>query len=1275
MSDKTSVKSDDVYDIKKYTDDELYSILGLSNPSDRELEITINNRIKSFSDNSEGEYVRLTKFFEDMLDHFFENNDNLIADTTELELEPAPATTTETSLTNTEKPKMNGNGMGSNINYTYPFQYTTGNINALKRQTTTRMISINSSDRDRDIYPVSTSFLCNLSENLSDVVNIKMSSVKIPNTWYTVADGFGGNFFYIVGNSPGITNGNYDWKISIIPGNYTETTIISSVNDSLATLISTVSDISFVSGSNIVSYNVVNKKTTFSFNFNQYYNESYYYIKFPVFTNPYSSGESAYGSIPGFLGFCKDTYPLNTIYSTYSLTVSDSDISSSVLYTLTESTASFIIYVYEGPGNFDGSTYLDKIDVGVSVTGDAEDRAAIIERFNAVLSGESKLIESSFSVIDMSYSSIDFVAKMGISFCVKYNRYSADTVNHSNLKTAVVFPDDTSVWLGNESCFGFDVSVNEMNDIVSERGKVFNKYPVSSNPYVLIKCVRDGYSDIVDSGHDISFGISNSKYVLDDLFSDISASIGRANTGDGGEGINSTFKSVYNIPSMISGSETSGNITPYFGVNIYRKFDNAYFSFNTDVSNIFFGNSSFFKFSSSTFSNVGISSVYSCDISYSFVGYSIGVKTMSITGNSMYFPSDFGVDFSFDMSGVVSITDIVGVINRTFVEEKYNPVGIYGVYLKKSRITAGNKRSNVSALQGIEETCSYTNDLLIDISNQFAIPIDNVLYSKLEIWSNNFVTSNNTFNTLKRNLISGLNIQTSYSADKTTLDSYITEIITYMDNNNGIDTYASDVYNSSNYISLLFQLNKLSSLLLIYDGDTDDYVNNQVDYQKDNYKYNLNMDVTMSMTNDDYVLYLCDPSSVVIDTVDGGGVDVCGNFTSVSTNFWYDYLKYSRLFYNLSEGGGIDVSYQTMITAGDVVYSNSYYLTSDTNYFYIRASYDASGGVYSTVANTDDSSLYYHDIKVVLGLDVKIGYTTEEIVDAIQLFFDDSNNVYLNGSTIILDEDTKKVTIRLSVNKRFNPLDYKIIFYDNTLFTTCKNTLSNAVKSITWDTTIGWMLGFRKLIEYPLSLENMYYDSDTETTYYRTYYRSVFLYNANTGKLSITGDTTVSVNIYNYFMIILDDFNQNHLNDGLITITNRDTSMPLPSYTSKSYIQCDMTSGTKYIDGVSSTVASNKLTANQIYSANQKMISNSGKTSKLYSAGLYAKDMIALLPNTNNEINQSDSYLKTQERSYFGPVCLSRMKIQLVNDRGSIVDLNGSEWSFVMTAEVLYSEI
>jgi hypothetical protein len=98
---------------------------------------------------------------------------------------------------------------------------------------------------------------------------------------------------------------------------------------------SSVTDISFAAGSNNISYNSINKKATFSFNFNQYYNESYY-IKFPLFVNPYMV-------LSRVLGFCKDTYSLNTVYSLGGLTVD------SVLYVLSESSATFNIYFTRVP--------------------------------------------------------------------------------------------------------------------------------------------------------------------------------------------------------------------------------------------------------------------------------------------------------------------------------------------------------------------------------------------------------------------------------------------------------------------------------------------------------------------------------------------------------------------------------------------------------------------------------------------------------------------------------------------------------------------------------------------------------------------------------------------------------------------------------------------------------------------------------------------------------------------------------------------------------------
>jgi hypothetical protein len=53
----------------------------------------------------------------------------------------------------------------------------------------------------------------------------------------------------------------------------------------------------------------------------------------------------------------------------------------------------------------------------------------------------------------------------------------------------------------------------------------------------------------------------------------------------------------------------------------------------------------------------------------------------------------------------------------------------------------------------------------------------------------------------------------------------------------------------------------------------------------------------------------------------GGRVDSSGNFTD-HANFWKEYLNFSGISFELSQSMGTDVSYETVITAGDVVYEN-----------------------------------------------------------------------------------------------------------------------------------------------------------------------------------------------------------------------------------------------------------------------------------------------------------------------------------------------------------------
>jgi hypothetical protein len=60
--------------------------------------------------------------------------------------------------------------------------------------------------------------------------------------------------------------------------------------------------------------------------------------------------------------------------------------------------------------------------------------------------------------------------------------------------------------------------------------------------------------------------------------------------------------------------------------------------------------------------------------------------------------------------------------------------------------------------------------------------------------------------------------------------------------------------------------------------------------------------------------------------------------------------------------------------------------------------------------------------------------------------------------------------------------------------------------------------------------------------------------------------------------------------------------------------------------------------------------------------------------NNNTDYIEFGGTLQNQERLYFGPVNIRRMSIQLLNDRGETVDLNGSNWSFSFVCEQLYQQ-
>jgi hypothetical protein len=278
------------------------------------------------------------------------------------------------------------------------------------------------------------------------------------------------------------------------------------------------------------------------------------------------------------------------------------------------------------------------------------------------------------------------------------------------------------------------------------------------------------------------------------------------------------------------------------------------------------------------------------------------------------------------------------------------------------------------------------------------------------------------------------------------------------------------------------------------------------------------------------------------------------------------------------------------------------------------------------------------------------------------------SRIYTNGGNVYFIINSGKV---------FNTSDYKLVFYDPYSFVKCFIGASS-VRNTSWDTTVGWILGFRELTEYILSPAYISPDVNNPAITYYADTISVYTYDTSSNIATITGDTTVSVNLFNYFMIVLDDYTQNHLNDGLVTITAAENNAVTSYYVNKSTTVCDPITGKKVFTGTAMP-GNNQNTEKQVYAANQKLGAQT-QTAKIYSPGPFVQDIFALLPLNTSNLTPGSVYidngsgLSKQSRLYFGPVNISRMTIKLINDRGDVVDLNGSDWSCSLECDQLYQQ-
>jgi len=412
-----------------------------------------------------------------------------------------------------------------------------------------------------------------------------------------------------------------------------------------------------------------------------------------------------------------------------------------------------------------------------------------------------------------------------------------------------------------------------------------------------------------------------------------------------------------------------------------------------------------------------------------------------------------------------------------------------------------------------------------------------------------------------------------------------------------------------------------------------------------------------------------------------------GNTWNQKQNSWYTYLYIPDPSYLLIK--------QPVIPQNNEAYSCIYgktpitdqklWLTSSNNYLTIKPNYDACGGVF--VNNPSKYNGIYsdaNDIIITLDLPLNTWYNSEEIINGFNKQF--AMNPVTYGSYISIDTLTHFTTTRLNVNKIFTAQDYSIVFYDPAQFTRCSYGSNQYLQTTTQDTTLGWLLGFRTLSVY--NLNKYWVDNYKENTNPSIYYTLDISNNI----VSITGDTSVSITLYNYFLIILNDYTQNHLNDGLVTVNSPYADISLPSYANRNTYRCNMDfsqidnpkdfnpKDTTYIGNIRDQTTNNNLTLKQLYSANQILNTqqNNNKTFQT-NMGIYVQDIFGIIPVKTSGLINGQTYvefggtLQNQDRMYFGPVNIKRMAIRILTDKGNILDLNNANISFSLIAQQLYN--
>ena len=542
--------------IDGYTDQYIYKeILGFPpgvTPSDRELEAKLLAEIYKTENSDDPNASNLANMYNDIYDRFFsdeEGKDQMLS------YDP-PDNADQAYITNTPTADP-------------AVSFTT--------------ILIDSQYRNPNLYSVSTNFTFDLSTTVRNVKEIYLDSITVPITWYNINSEQ--TEFYIVP-----TNGYGDiYTVKIDPGYYTNSALIMAINRSFETLSQTYTDVSF--GNTNISLDDTNH-SILNLDITRHYGENTYKMTyFPRITrdaqgNPTSSTPSVFD----FMGYTQNAYSFSTAVSdTTTLPPLSSTGSYSLpLFLLTENNNYFQIVQYvpsppddlqlndpssdpfnylsdatydEATKTFSSTpeitiieTYTYVLDLSTNI---AYSRNALQTEINRLMSNSNTLTSSIFA---LATNPTGITINPFYLFDIHLN--SSNTSNAENSKIAMYFPHDVEdlnadIWLGPNSAFSFDASINELNVVIGNEPYVpltNTTYIISTNAQIEFACTNPDYPN-----NNYVVTVPDGTYDLEDYINAINTGIYNANEAS---------KNSENLNGILYGTNAYLNTSDVFSMDI-----------------------------------------------------------------------------------------------------------------------------------------------------------------------------------------------------------------------------------------------------------------------------------------------------------------------------------------------------------------------------------------------------------------------------------------------------------------------------------------------------------------------------------------------------------------------------------------------------------------------------------------------------------------------------------------------------------------------------------